>query len=125
MKLFKIFVTLSILGAAGWFGWQKWRDYTANPWTRDGQVRTQVVQITPRVSGMVTNIHVVDNQHVNQGDLLFEIDPSTYILKVRQAKARLRRALETSRGMKVEYERLNQIYTKDPGAASQKDLVRN
>ena len=125
MKVLKIVLTITVLGAAGWFGWQKWRDYTANPWTRDGQVRTQVVQITPRVSGMVTRIHVVDNQHVNQGDLLFEIDPSTYILKVRQAKARLRRAIEASRGLKVEYDRLKQIYAKDPGAVSQKDLVRN
>ena len=28
----------------------KYRDYVTNPWTRDGQVRAQVVQITPRVS---------------------------------------------------------------------------
>ncbi len=123
--LLKLLLTLFVLGAAAWFGYQKYRTYTQNPWTRDGQVRTQVVQITPRVSGMVTRIHVVDNQHVKAGDPLFEIDPSQYILKVRQAQARLKRAKEAARGMKTEYERVKSIYAKDPGAVSQKDLIRN
>ena len=124
-KLFKLILTLAVLGSAAWFGYDKYRQYTQNPWTRDGQVRTQVIQITPRVSGMVTNIHVVDNQHVKRGDLLFEIDPSQYILKVKMAEARLARALEASKGMKIEYERVKKIYAKDPGAVSQKDLIRN
>ncbi|WP_456453131.1 HlyD family secretion protein, partial [Hydrogenimonas sp.] len=124
-KVVQILLTLAILGTAGWLGWQKWRHYTQNPWTRDGQVRSQVVQITPRVSGMITAIHVTDNQHVEAGDLLFEIDPSPYILKVRQAEARLKRAIEASRGTKIEYERVKKIYAKDPGAVSQKDLLRN
>ena len=29
----------------------KYWDYITNPWTRNGQVRAQVIQITPRVSG--------------------------------------------------------------------------
>ena len=125
MKVIKLLLTLAILGSAGWCGWQKYEHYRANPWTRDGQVRTQVIQITPRVSGMVTRIYVTDNQHVEAGDPLFDIDPSTYILKVRQAEARLKRAKEVSKGMKIEYERIKAIYAKDPGAVSQKDLVRN
>ena len=124
-KAVQILLTLAILGTAGWLGWQKWRHYTRNPWTRDGQVRSQVVQITPRVSGMITAIHVTDNRHVKKGDPLFEIDPSPYILKVRQAEARLRRAKEVARGMKIEYERVQKIYARDRGAVSQKDLLRN
>ncbi|WP_201352610.1 HlyD family secretion protein [Hydrogenimonas urashimensis] len=125
MKVLKFLLTLVILGAAGWFGWQKYETYMANPWTRDGQVRTQVIQITPRVSGMVTKIYVTDNQHVEKGDPLFDIDPSPFILKVRQAEARLKRAKEAAKGRKIEYERIKAIYAKDPGAVSQKDLVRN
>jgi multidrug resistance efflux pump len=124
-KLVQLLITFAILGTAGWLGWQKWRHYVENPWTRDGQVRSQVIQITPRVSGMVTAIHVTDNQHVDKGDLLFEIDPSQYILKVKQAEARLKRAIEASRGTKIEYERVKKIYAKDPGAVSQKDLLHN
>ncbi len=121
----KLLLTLGIIAAAGYFGYEKYRDYFDNPWTRDGQVRTQVIQVTPRVSGMITAIHVRDNQRVKKGDLLFEIDPSQYRVKVAQAEARLRRAVENAKGRKIEYERLRQIAEKDAGAVSQKDLIRN
>ena len=121
----KLFLTLGIIGAALYFGYNKYRDYIDNPWTRDGQVRTQVVQVAPRVTGMVTKIHVIDNQKVSKGDLLFEIDPSQYKIKVEQAKARLQRTLEAAKGTKIEYERIKKIYDKDRGAVSHKDLVRN
>ncbi len=124
-KTIAIFLTLAILVAAAWLGYKKYEHYLHNPWTRDGQVRSQVIQITPRVTGMVTAIHIKDNQFVHQGDLLFEIDPSTYRLKVKQAQARLKRAIEASRGYKTEYERLKSIFAKDRGAVSQKDLIRS
>jgi len=123
--LIKLLVTLTVIAAAAYVGYEKYKTYYENPWTRDGQVRTQVIQIAPRVTGMVTKIHVSDNQKVRKGDLLFEIDPSQYELKVKQAQARLRRTLEAAKGTKIEYERVKSIYQKDPGAVSQKDLVRN
>ncbi|WP_373030866.1 HlyD family secretion protein [Sulfurovum sp.] len=124
-KIIKILLTLSIIGIAAFFSYNKYKEYIENPWTRDGQVRTQVIQVTPRVNGMVTKIHVVDNQKVKTGDLLFEIDPSQYQVKVDQSKARLQRTLEGAKGTKIEYERVKNIYAKDKGAVSQKDLVRN
>ena len=123
--LLKLLVTLGILAVAGYFGYNRYEAYIENPWTRDGQVRTQVIQVTPRVNGMVIKIHVVDNQKVKTGDLLFEIDPSQYQVKVDQAKARLQRTLEAAKGTKIEYERVTKIYNRDKGAVSQKDLVRN
>ena len=126
MKTFvKLFVTFTVVSAAIYFGYDKYRRYVANPWTRDAQVRSQVIQIAPRVTGMVTRIRVVDNQEVRRGDLLFEIDPSRYRLKVKQAQARLKRTQEAAKGIKIEYDRINAIYRKDPGAVSQRDLVRN
>ena len=74
---------------------------------------------------MVTKIHVEDNQKVRTGDLLFEIDPSQYQVKLNQAEARLKRTLEAAKGKKIEFERVKNIYEKDRGAVSQKDLVRN
>ena len=121
----KIIVTVSILLIAGYAGYQKYKIYTENPWTRDGQVRTQVIQIAPRVSGMITKIYVKDNQEVHEGDLLFSIDKSKYKLKLFQAEARLKRALEASKGAKIEYERVQKIYKRDHGAVSQKDFTRN
>ncbi len=124
-NIIKLLLTLGIIGSAAYFGYHKYRDYFDNPWTRDGQVRTQVIQVAPRVTGMVTQIYIVDNQKVKKGDLLFEIDPSQYKIKVLQAKARLQRTLEAAKGTKIEYERIKKIYEKDRGAVSQKDLVRN
>ncbi|MBA1421605.1 MAG: HlyD family secretion protein [Epsilonproteobacteria bacterium] len=123
--LIKLILTLTILGLAGYYGYHRFEAYIDNPWTRDGQVRTQVIQVTPRVNGMVIKIDVVDNQKVKRGDLLFEIDPSMYQVKVDQAKARLQRTLEAAKGTKIEYERVQKIYARDKGAVSQKDLVRN
>ena len=69
----------------------KYWDYVVNPWTRDGQVRAQVVQITPRVSGPIVQLPIEDNQFVKAGDLLFEIDPRTYSADLSLAKAKLDR----------------------------------
>ncbi len=124
-KIIKILLTLAILGAAGFFAYNKYRAYIDNPWTRDGQVRTQVIQVTPRVNGMVIKINVIDNQRVKKGDLLFEIDPSQYQVKLNQSEARLQRTREAAKGTKIEFERVKNIYDKDKGAVSQKDLVRN
>ena len=67
----------------------KYWDYVTNPWTRDGQVSAQVIQITPRVSGPIVNLPIKDNQLVKAGDLLFEIDRRTFEASLEQARAQL------------------------------------
>ncbi len=124
-KGIKLVITIFVLVLALFFGYKKYQNYLNNPWTRDGQVRTQVIQVAPRVSGMITKIHVKDNQEVKKGDLLFEIDDSKYRFKLHQAEAMLQRAIEVSKGAKIEYERVKKIYKRDKGAVSQKDLIRN
>ena len=57
------------------------------PWTRDGRVRADVVQVAPDVSGLVTEVLVEDNQVVKRGDVLFRIDPERFTLALRQAEA--------------------------------------
>ena len=129
MKLLKLFVkiilNLAIFGGALYFGYMKYQDYFNNPWTRDGQVRAQVIQVSPRVSGTVISIAVVDNQEVKKGDLLFRIDPSPFRIKIAQAKAELKREQANARGTKIEYDRVRNIAAKNKGAVSQKDLNRN
>ena len=123
--LVKIVLNLAIFGGAIFFGYTKFQDYFNNPWTRNGQVRSQVIQVSPRVSGAVVNIAVVDNQKVKKGDLLFEVDPSEYKITLAQAEADLKRERANVRGTKIEYERVRQIAAKNKGAVSQKDLNRN
>jgi len=67
----------------------KYWDYVVNPWTRDGQVWANVIQIAPRVSGPIVDLPIKDNQFVKAGDLLFQIDPRTYQAALEQAKAEL------------------------------------
>lgn len=67
----------------------KYQDYILNPWTRDGQVCAQVIQITPRVSGPIVKLAVKDNQFVKAGNLLFEIDTRTFEASLAQAQAQL------------------------------------
>ena len=62
-------------------------EYIINPWTRNGQVQALVVQVTPRVSGPIVKLSVLDNQFVKTGDLLFEIDPRTFKVSLEKAKA--------------------------------------
>jgi multidrug resistance efflux pump len=126
LKLFsKILVTLLLFGTAGYLGYYKYQDYFANPWTRDGQVRAQVIQVSPRVSGTVTKIAIIDNQFVKKGDLLFEIDKDPFVIKIAQVNAELKREYANLRGKKVEYKRVLSISKKDVGAISQKDLIRH
>jgi multidrug resistance efflux pump len=65
----------------------KYWNYVVNPWTRDGQVRAEVIQITPRVSGPIVALPIEDNQPVKTGDLLFQIDPRTFEASLAQARA--------------------------------------
>ena len=126
LKLFiKIILSLTLFISAGYFGYNKYQDYFANPWTRDGQVRAQVIQVSPRVSGMVTKIEIIDNQFVKKGQLLFEIDEAPFSIKIAQVNAELKREHANLRGKKVEHERVKSISKKDKGAVSQKDLIRH
>ena len=77
-----------VLIAAAVFALKYWA-YITNPWTRDGQVRAQVIQITPRVSGPLVKLPVADNQFVKAGDLLFEIDSRTFKADLDLARAEL------------------------------------
>jgi multidrug resistance efflux pump len=82
-------LTAAVVLAAGLALGYRYLDYLRNPWTRDGQVRAQVIQVTPRVSGPIVDLPVVDNQRVSKGDLLFEIDPRTFAAGLAQARANL------------------------------------
>ena len=76
-----------LLAAAASLG--MYERYTTKPWTRDGQVRANVVGVACRVAGPIIQIPIRDNQSVKKGDLLFEIDPSTYIATVKNTQAKL------------------------------------
>jgi RND family efflux transporter MFP subunit len=83
-------VTAAIVAVGAWASVQFWHHYREAPWTRDGRVRADVVQIAPDVSGIVEDVAVRDNQEVRKGDLLFSIDPVRPRIALAQAEAIVR-----------------------------------
>jgi len=77
-RIFNFLITLVVVCLAGWAAWSLYQRYIQNPWTRDSQVRANIVGIAPRISGPIIQVAVHDNQVVKIGDLLFEIDPADF-----------------------------------------------
>ncbi|OIR12301.1 p-hydroxybenzoic acid efflux pump subunit AaeA [mine drainage metagenome] len=86
-QLLRISITLSIVVIAIFLGRTLWVRYMDSPWTRDGRVRADVVNVSGDVSGLVTEVPVRDNQLVHKGDLLFRIDTERYRHTLAQAQA--------------------------------------
>ena len=116
-------ITITAVAIAGLILYEMFQDYLLNPWTRDGQVQGQIIQITSRVSGPIVTIPIVDNQFVNKGDLLFKIDPRTFAAEVAEAKATLVQAKAATAEAKDKAQRGRDLYKKDQGAVSELSLV--
>lgn len=100
-KLLRVAIASILLIVAIILGHMLWVRYMDSPWTRDGRVRADVVNIAPDVAGLVTEVAVRDNQFVHRGEVLFLIDAEhyTHALAQAQALADQRRALlEMKRG---------------------------
>jgi RND family efflux transporter MFP subunit len=61
--------------------------YNVEPWTRDGRIRADIVQISSDVNGLVTDVRVRNDQPVAAGDILIVLDQPRYELALRQAEA--------------------------------------
>jgi len=80
----------------------KYWEFINNPWTRDGVVQADVIEVTPRVSGPIIELPIRDNQAVKAGDLLFRIDPRTYQAALDQAQAEaVRTQADFERGLNL------------------------
>jgi RND family efflux transporter MFP subunit len=105
-------VTFALAGVAIFAGWRLWVHYELEPWTRDGRVRADIVEIAPDVSGLVTDVLVHDNQIVHKGDALFRIDRDRFVLALRQAEANLegrQAVLDAARKDLVRYKNMTEI----------------
>jgi RND family efflux transporter MFP subunit len=80
-------VTLAVVAGAAFVAWQLWVYYMDDPWTRDGTVRADVVEIAPDVPGLVAQVFVRDNETVRAGEALFQIDPARFAVAQAQAAA--------------------------------------
>lgn len=85
----RVVATLAMVALAVFLGMHLWHYYMEAPWTRDARVRSEVTQLAGDVSGLISEVRVQDNQHVQRGELLFRVDPARYVLAVKIAKANL------------------------------------
>ena len=95
LTLGRVVLTLLIVTLAAFVVWRMVAYYMFAPWTRDGHIRADIVQIAPDVSGLIQQVDVRDNQPVKRGQVLFAIDPDRFKLALRQAKAAVADRQET------------------------------
>ncbi len=119
----RLAVTAAMVIAALAVGHGLW-DYSMNaPWTRDGRVRADVVEVAPDVSGLVTDVLVEDNQAVKRGDVLFKIDPERFTLALRQAEAMVEGKRANAEQAAADYQRYSKL--SDAAVSQQKvELAR-
>ena len=66
--------------------------------TDDAQVEGHVTSVSPRVAGQVLRVRVEDNQVVDAGEVLVELDPADYAAKLDAARADLAAARAAADG---------------------------
>jgi membrane fusion protein (multidrug efflux system) len=98
------FILLVVLPAAvvavGFYWWLSGGRYVS---TDNAYVGADKVLVTPQVAGAVLHVDVVEGQHVNVGDKLFEIDPAPYRIALALAKGRLEAARNEYQNLQVSW----------------------
>jgi len=78
-----------------------WRYFSSYESTDDAQADVHLYPVSARISGYVIRVNVNDNQWVNRGDVLVEIDPTDYQVALAQAEANLANAEATARSLNI------------------------
>jgi len=93
-----ILIATVILMVAGLLLWRYLSSYES---TDDAQADVHLYPVSARISGYVIRVNVSDNQWVNKGDVLVEIDPTDYEVALTQAQANLANAEATARSLNI------------------------
>jgi membrane fusion protein (multidrug efflux system) len=78
-----------------------WLYFSSYETTDDAQVDVHLYPVSARISGYVVKVNVEDNQWVQQGTVLVEIDPKDYEVAVAQAQANLESAEATAQALNI------------------------
>src|SRR2546427_518333 len=90
---------LLVVGVAGVILWRHFSTYES---TDDAQVDAHLYPVSARVRGYVIRVNPTDNEYVQQGTILVEIDPSDYQVAVDQARADLATAEATAQSLHID-----------------------
>lgn len=92
MRIVRALLLVAICAGSGYMLKIYW-DYRArHPSTEDAYIKAHIVDIAARVSGPVVEVYVEENDYVNAGDPLFDIDPAMFEAAVSAAAAKLEMA---------------------------------
>jgi membrane fusion protein, multidrug efflux system len=100
-KLRRNFVILIVVLVALVGGVFLWRYLSSYESTDDAQADVHLYPVSARVSGYVVKVNVDDNQWVEKGTVLVEIDPKDYEVAVAQAQANLSNAEATAQSLNI------------------------
>ena len=78
-----------------------WRYLSSYESTDDAQVDVHLYPVSARISGYVVKVNVGDNQYVEKGTVLVEIDPKDYEVALAQARANLANAEATAQSLNI------------------------
>jgi membrane fusion protein (multidrug efflux system) len=96
-RIFLVVVLLVLLVGA-WFAWSYFSSYES---TDDAEVDGHLMPVSARISGYVAKVNVDDNQYVNSGDTLVEIDPRDFQVALDQARAAAADAKATAQSVNI------------------------
>ncbi len=91
-RTFIILIAVVVLLVGGFFLWRYFNSYES---TDDAQADVHLYPVSARISGYVIRVNVEDNQWVEKGTVLVEVDPKDYEVAVAQAQANLSNAEAT------------------------------
>ena len=98
-RLRSILIVILILAAIG--GYFAWKYFSVRESTDDAQIEGHVHPMAARVGGTVINVAVKDNQWVEAGTVLAQLDPNDYQVALDRAKADLAEAEATLAGSRT------------------------
>lgn len=98
-KRWIIVAAVVVVVAGGIFMWHYFSGFET---TDDAQVDVHLYPVSARISGYVQAVHVEDNQYVQQGATLVEIDPKDYQVAVSKAQAELATAQASARALNID-----------------------
>ena len=93
-----ILIVVLVVLVGGFFLWRYLSSYES---TDDAQADLHLYPVSARISGYVVKVNVDDNQWVQKGTVLVEIDPKDYEVAVAQAKANLASAEATAQSLNI------------------------
>jgi membrane fusion protein (multidrug efflux system) len=74
--------------------------------TDNAYIQAETVGISTDVSGIVNEVNVTDNQHVDAGQVLYSLDPRQFMIALANAKANLAETAQSLDAMKQDYRRM-------------------